>query len=177
MDRKCERHDVRGKGTGMHSVCWKASSLEWLVVHSFFNVDPRQEIKQKTFEGWTQFELCAMCHETDNVSYVSKHLFGKGEAAKRLQMHVKSYKGAAEVLDQTSGWKSDGVTVEDIVASWSGGIEPEVYVLMMKSRIDSMSAALLRQKNTIEIWKEQANKYKDRAEDLARRLKYAKKGV
>jgi hypothetical protein len=177
MDRSCDRHEASGKGTGLHSVCWRATSLEWLVVHSFKDVNTRRKEHSQAFEGWTDFELRAMCDGTDDVKYVSKHLFGSGEAATRLQMHVKSYKGAAEVLDKTDSWKSCDVSLHELVSSWSGGIAPEVYVLMMKSRIESMSATLLRQKHTIEIWKEKAEKQKSKAEDLARRLKFAKKGI
>jgi hypothetical protein len=175
MDRSCAHHDSSGGGVGHHSGCYKATSLEWLVVHSFLDVDPTTANRKGVFEGWTQWELTSMCLKTDDADYVSKHLFGTGPMAQRLMAYVKSYAGAAEVLDEKVNWKSSGLNVEEMVEKWSGGIDPCIYVLMMKSRLDKTNAILLRQKNTIEVWKGEAMKQKEKAETLSRRLWFTKK--
>ena len=72
MDVGCKDHDRRGVGIGKHNKCVLADDLEWIVVHSFSNIDPSYSIHAPEFSGWTLFELSKACEETDDVEFVSK---------------------------------------------------------------------------------------------------------
>jgi hypothetical protein len=51
MDMKCEYHKEDGRGKGDHSMSWKATALEQVVVHSFSVVEPGDFIGTREFEG------------------------------------------------------------------------------------------------------------------------------
>jgi hypothetical protein len=139
-------------------------------------LDPRVAVNTAVFEGWTETELTVLCKATDDPGFIERRVFGVVETCKKLKCYVKTYVGAAKVLDE-GGFQNNSMTLEDVIQGWSGGVDPILFTLMMKGRVDTMSGTILRQKNTIDIWKGEALKHKEKAEDLARRLRYAKKGV
>jgi hypothetical protein len=49
--------------------------------------------------------------------------------------------------------------------------------MMTKGRLDATYGTLTKQKNMIDTLREEVKKQKDRADDFAKRLKYAKRGI
>lgn len=147
------------------------------MVDSFFGVTPSTAKRTKKFDGWSEWELSAMCEMTDSKDFVATNLFGDGVVANKRYTYVKSYEGAASVLDEIGDWRRMSLSLEEIVGQWSGGVDAAVYVMMMKGRLDATYATMTKQRNMIDIYRAEAKKEKDRADDLARRLRFAKKGI
>jgi hypothetical protein len=181
MDRECTKHYAKnGKGIGDHELFWQASSLEWSVVQSFSSVEPSISVWWKQFDGWTMGELQVATYGTDDVDTTGRRLFDDAVARAKLSAYVSSFSGATIALEETKAYLPDSpvgvpISVEDVLKDWSAGIDPVTYVVLMKVRIDNMMHAIIRLKNTNNIFRSEIREAKSQVEELTKRLRYMKK--
>lgn len=182
MDLNCEGcgkngvdkvHGNRGR------TVFVASDLEWVVVNSFALVDPASgSVFQPEFHNWTLLELNTACFGTDCQDATRACFYKCEESAFKLRMYVSSFDGAASVLSEERSAVERPLrlhTLEETVGELSNGIDPIVYVLMMKKRIEKMSRRMTILKNTANVWKSTAENSEKKCYDLERKIRFLKK--
>lgn len=176
MDILCDLHGGKGK-TGGHSRYRKATPLEHVVINSFTDVNPREATGGNEFVGWTENELHFACYGTDCVEETGRRMFANKSMNDKLKIYVSTFEGAAEMFRRSEElMQEDGVAAMfDCVKNWSGAMDPLLYLWCMKGRNQSMMNKIVRLKNTVEIWKEEAEKCKREVAQLKWKLKFIKK--
>lgn len=182
MDLDCGKHRkgavVGEKHHGFDGdVAW-ASDLEWVVINSFGVVEPTVWVNEPEFHNWTQTELYCACHGTDRKSTTTKMFFGKGETACKMRLYVASYEGAAYALGEHRDQSTSALriqTLEETIAEWSNGVDPVLYVIMMKKRLEWTTKKMSKLKNHVSVWKWEAEKSLRAKEALERKVKFLNK--
>jgi hypothetical protein len=177
MDVDCEKHDKKGRGVGKHSVSWKASPIEHVVVNAFSVVKPHDHVGCREFEGWTVRELEFACDNTDNLEATTRFMFENEVMAPKLKRYVSSHEGAAQEFERSEEIMEDDMegAILTCVEAWSGSMNPLMYLWCMRGRMLSMTAKINRLRNTVDIWKSEADKAKNEVASLKWKLKMIRK--
>jgi hypothetical protein len=181
MNAHCQFHDRRtGSGDVGHEFknVYLASDLEWFVVNSFGTVDPIPCVELPEFHNWTQTELYLACYGTDSISKTRRLLFDDVQMSKKLKLYVSTFDGASSVLSERREAVVEPLrvqTLEETVLEWSNGVEPITFVVLMKKRNDMMMRKISLLRNTVDVWKSEAEKSLCRCRELERKVKFLKK--
>ena len=155
-----------------------ASDLEWVVVNSFGLVEPSEYVHHPEFENWTMMELYGACHDTDCVDYTRKLFFDNEETSRKLKMYISSFDGACSVLSENRRAIQEPFRLHGLretVEEWSNGVDPIVYVVMLKRRTDKMARKITIMKNTIDVWKNEAAVMNKKCAELEKKVRFLKK--
>jgi hypothetical protein len=179
MDMKCEYHQENGRGKGDHSLSWKATALEQVVVHSFGVVEPGDFIGTREFEGWTLSEIDFACNHTNDWKRTIALMFDRETTSAKLRSYVATHEGAADVFKRYENIK-EGSTHEAVykcIVEWSGGLDPLIYLYMLRQRNATMSGKMNRLRNSVNVWKGEAEKHSIEIGRLKNRIRFMKKGI
>lgn len=175
MDLYCQEHGVNANKGHRHYP--KATPLEHVVINSFTDVDPKEITGSSEFVGWTENELHFACFGTDCIEETTRRMFRSGTTSEKLKTYVSTFEGAAEMFGN-----SERIMEEDTAAGimkcvnqWSGAMNPLLYLWCMKGRNTKMANKIVRLKNTVDVWKEEADKAKRETAQLKFKLKMMKK--
>lgn len=156
-----------------------ATPLEWVVVHSFWDIEPSVAVqRQGCFSQWSLTDLYDACFQTDNVVYTSERMFGNKDFHLKLRRYCGLFSGACAAFEEEYHTRRDPTideSLSDVVRSMAGGLDPRLYVLMMKRRIDSLTAKLTRTTNSVDVWKNEAVHKGREIEELKSRIRYLNK--
>ena len=180
MNIDCTMHVGKGANAVGHGDMRAvlANDLEWVVVNSFGAVDPSTDVHEPQFHNWTITELYSACQNTDCKAATSRRFFDCPESSMKLRQYVSSFDGASSVLAESKRAVFEPLrrhTLEETISEWSNGIDPMIYVLMLKRSNERMTRKLSIMRNTIDIWKAEAEKDKSNCVDLKRKIKFMKK--
>lgn len=177
MDMTCTLHEMHGGKKGGHAMHAKATPLEMVVINSFTGIDPKEVAGSNEFVGWTQNEIHFACYGTDIIEETEKRMFDNLAMREKLKTYVSLFEGAGEMFRQC-----DDIMKEDSAAAilhcvkmWSGAMNPLIFLWGMKGRNDKMASKIVRLKNTVAIWKEEADKAKRETAQLKWKIKMLKK--
>lgn len=178
MNRDCERHAENGKGLDGHARAWKAWPKEWVVVHSFWDVEPSVAVHSGIFSMWSFTDLHNACYSTDDDKFVAKRMFGDAAFRAKLKRYCTMFEELTEVFEENyhvSRRLTKEKDLYDAVRGWSGAMEPLCYIHVTKKRVNVLTTKLTRAMNTVDIWKaESASKGKE-IDALKRRVQYLNK--
>jgi hypothetical protein len=163
---------------GHGSSVFQATDQEWVVVNSFAMVEPTIAYSEPEFYNWTQAELYVACHRTDCMASTTKSIFETEETSRKMRMYVASFDGACSVLTENRETLERGLrlhSLEETVMEWAGGIDPVTHVIVMKRRMERMVRKMTIMKNTIDVWKWDADKHKKKCLELEKKIRFMKK--
>jgi hypothetical protein len=106
-------------------------------------------------------------------------MFDRGVTSAKLRSYVATYEGAADVFKRYEGMK-EGSTREAVykcINDWSGGVDPLIYLYMLRQRNATMSGKMMRLRNTVEVWKGEAEKHSIEIARLKNKIRFMKKGI
>ena len=181
MDPSCPFHDEDGKGTKDHNWTSKATALEQVVLNAFSGVDPADLVGTREFDGWTSADLHFACNSTYCAYETRKYMFGEGAtagpAASKLRSFVSTFEKAALVYEENHNKLEVDVkrAIFDCIKNWSGGMHPLMFLYTMKARNDTLTAKVLRMRNTVDVWKWEAEKATSEVKRLKTKIKLLKK--
>jgi hypothetical protein len=152
-------------------------SLTQIVVNAFSIVQPQDHVGCREFEGWTVRELGFACENTDNLEATRRFMFENEVMASKLKRYVASHEGAAQEFERSEEIMEDDIegALFSCVEAWSGSMNPLMYLWCMRGRMMSMTAKISRLKNTVDIWKSEADKAKNEVAILKWKLKMIRK--
>lgn len=178
MDMDCNLHgrDDRGRAQG-HTEYRKATPLELVVINSFSGINPREVVGSNEFVGWTESEIHFACYGTDDVAETQRRMFYNQATHEKLKTYVSMFEGAAEVFNRSYEilQEDTAASLTNCVREWSGAMNPLLFLWCMKGRNDKMASKIVRLKNTVLIWKDEAEKAKRENAQLKWKLKHLKK--
>ena len=186
MDLGCKKHDGRGKGVGEHSDVYLADDLEWIVVHSFSNLEPSYASQRPEFAEWTMLELYNACEETDDPSVVSRRYFDDESMKKKLRRYVSLYESSHSLLSSSPLGLYDLEREDDlklkslleIVKDWCGpSIDPALYVVLLNQRVTNLTKKVNLLQNTVDIWKHDVKQKEKEITELKWKLRAKKKNL
>jgi gas vesicle protein len=179
MDLSCNEHGNQKKGKGGHWGAPKATPLEHVVINSFTDINPRELTGSNEFVGWTENELHFACYGTDSLGETSKRMFDDKQMYEKLKTYVSTFEGAAEMFRKSEELMRSEEDVPSAIMTcvreWSGAMNPLIFLWCMKARNERMVGKIVRLKNTVDIWKEEAEKAKRETAQLKWKLKFLKK--
>ncbi len=180
MDLKCNLHgrDPQGNKKAQSEV-YKATALEYVVINSFTDIEPKDSCGSNEFTGWTESELHFACYGTDDVALTQQKIFSNPIMHEKMKTYVSMFEGAAEMFLRSADiYKEDpSGGILKCVYEWSGAMDPLMYIWCVRGRNQKLASKIIRLKNTVSIWKDKAEKAKQETAQLKWKLKMAKKNL
>ena len=101
MNRDCERHLPGGKGMDDHAKAYKAWPTEWIIVHSFWDVEPSVAVHNGILASWSLTDVHNACYNTDDERFVSRKMFGDADFRAKLKRYCGMFQELSEDFEET----------------------------------------------------------------------------